>query len=92
MVNNLSLGDVVGFKSTLDPKIYIWIFVSNLLAILVSIGLLIPWSMVRMYKYLCESTIVRIEGDIEKFVDDAVTKQSSFGEAVADFEGIEVGI
>jgi uncharacterized membrane protein YjgN (DUF898 family) len=48
--------------------------------------------MVRMYKYLCESTIVRIEGDIEKFVDDAVTKQSSFGEAVADFEGIEVGI
>ena len=92
VVKTLTLDTVASFDSTISPVKFIWISLSNLAAVLVSFGLLSPWAQVRLYRYLSHSTLIKLDGDIEKFVDDGRTAQSSIGEAIADFEGVEVSI
>lgn len=92
MIKTLTLGEVISFDSTIDPVKFVWISLSNLALTLVSVGLLSPWAQVRMHRYLSESTLIKLDGDIEKFVDENKTVPSSFGEAIADFEGVEVAI
>ncbi|MEO8162068.1 MAG: YjgN family protein, partial [Arenimonas sp.] len=48
--NNTSLGEH-RFESTLDWKQMIWIYLSNGLGILVTLGLAVPWAQVRMLRY-----------------------------------------
>ncbi len=92
MVRTLTLSDVAEFNSTINPIRFIWISLTNLAAIIVSIGLLLPWAQVRMYRYLAKCTKVRIIGDMDKFGDEARAAKSAFGEEFAEFEGIEVTI
>lgn len=92
LIKSLVLDDILTFDSQLNPWKFVWIALSNLVLTILSLGLMLPWAQVRMYRYLSNSTLVRAEGDIEKFVDEAHAKQSSLGEAIADFEGIEVTI
>ncbi len=92
MVRTLMLSDVVKFDSDIHPARFIWISLSNLFAVVVTIGLLLPWATVRMYSYLADCTKTSIQGDLDKFVDDALVLQSAFGQEFAEFEGIEVSI
>lgn len=92
MVRSLNLGDVLSFDSQINPLKFIWITLSNLVLILITLGLMLPWAKVRMYRYLSNSTLVQVNGDVENFVDDQKSSQSALGEAVSDLEGIEVAI
>ena len=92
MVKSLTLGKVLTFDSRISPIRFVWIALSNLVLTILTLGLLLPWAEVRMYSYLSSMTEVNAIGDIEAFIDEANSTQSSFGEAVADFEGIEVAI
>ncbi len=92
MVKTLTLSEVMEFNSDIHPGRFIWISLSNLVAVVVTIGLLLPWATVRIYRYLAECTQTRIHGDMNQFVDDARVLQSSFGQEFADFEGIDVSI
>ena len=89
MMKSLTLSNLADFDSNISPIKFIWISLSNLVAIIISFGLLLPWANIRMYSYISSSTKIKIDGNLEKFVDQANTIQSSFGEAIADFEGIE---
>jgi len=92
LMRSLALSDVATFGSKISPVKFVWISLSNLVAVVLSIGLLLPWAKVRLYRYLANSTEIRITGDIETFIDDAASSRSSFGEEFAEFEGIEVTI
>ena len=92
MVKSLILGAVLSFNSRISPARFVWISLSNLILTILSIGLLLPWAKVRMYRYLSDSTLIKMNGNIEKFVDDEKSAQSSLGEAIADFEGVEVSV
>lgn len=92
VIQNLKLSDAVIFHSSLRPARYIWILFTNLVASLLSLGLLLPWAKVRMYKYLTSCTSITIIGDMNEFVDDATISQSAFGEEFAEYAGIEISI
>ena len=92
MVKALSLDEVVSFDSSISPIKFIWIALSNWVVTIFSLGLLMPWAKIRMYRYLSDCTLIKLNGNFEQFIDEAKASQSSFGEAVADFEGIEVSI
>lgn len=92
MVSSLALGSIVSFDSQIDPLKFVWISISNLVLTVVSLGLLLPWAKVRMYKYLSSMTFVTAVGNIDSYIDEQISNRSSLGEAVADFEGIEVSI
>ena len=92
MMKSLLLSDVATFNSKISPIRFVWISLSNMLAIIVSIGLLLPWAKVRIYSYLVRCTEINIDGDMEKFIDDELASRASFGEELAEFEGVSVEI
>ena len=92
LLRSLVLEDVIGFNSNINPLTFIWISLSNLVLILISLGLLIPLARVRMYKYLSNCTMLFANKNMNGFIDEMLEKQSSTGEEFAELEGIEVTI
>ena len=92
MMKSLTLGSTLTFDSKINPFKFIWISISNLFLTLLTLGLLLPWAKVRMYKYLSAMTFVTAIGDINEFIDEINSTRSSLGEAVSDLEGVEVAI
>ena len=92
MMQSLILGNILTFDSKINPFKFIWISLSNLFLTVTSLGLLLPWAKVRMYKYLSAMTFVTAIGNIDTFIDELNYDRSSIGEAVSDLEGVEVAI
>lgn len=71
---------------------YFWILVSNLIAVLFSVGLLRAWAAVRSWRYLAEHTAISPKGSL----DNIVSKQIATGDAASaeffDIEGIDFGL
>ena len=92
MMKSLTLENILTFDSQINPLKFVWISLSNLFLALLSLGLLLPWAKVRMYKYLSAVTFVTAIGNIDTFTDELNSNRSALGEAAADFEGVEVSI
>ncbi len=98
LLNSLALANKedkeisVKFGSDLNPFRYLWIIISNSFVAAITLGLMIPWTQIRLYRYLCVSTKTEITGDMDKFLDSEKSRLSAFGEEYAEMEGIEAGI
>ncbi len=83
----------VSFSSTLRTRDLAWIRLTNLFAMLVSLGLLIPWAKVRRTRYIVEHlAVVMREGDLDDFVADESDYESSLGEVATDAFDLEIGL
>ena len=69
----------------------IWIYVSNAVAIVFSVGLLTPWARVRVSRYLANHLVLNAADDLESFVQAEQRKASAFGEEATDFLEIDIG-
>ena len=92
MMKSLVLSNVVKFDSEIGPLKYVWINISNLVVIILSLSLMLPWAKVRLYTYLANCSKIELSGDLDKFVDEINKDKSSFGEELAEIEGFEVTI
>ena len=92
MMKSLHLSSVAKFNSEIKPVRYIWIYFSNSILIIGSLGLLIPWARVRAYSYLVNCTSISLTDEVQKIVDEWSSDKSSFGEEFAELEGIEATI
>ena len=79
------------FGSTISPPTLVWIAIGNAVAIVASVGMLLPWARIRIARYLCAHTSVTPAGSLDEFVGEAERRQSAFGDAFMDIEGIDVG-
>ena len=91
LVRTLTLGDAVKFNSSISPLLLAWIVTSNFFAIILSLGMLIPWAAVRQYRYLAQKTEYEFLVEDQGFVDDQREKMSAFGEEFVTLEGYDVG-
>jgi uncharacterized membrane protein YjgN (DUF898 family) len=82
----------VSFLSTLSALRMIWIYLSNAIAIVLSLGLLIPWASVRTVRYRLSNLVVSSSGDLDTFVASEQEKVEAVGEEVADFFDFDLGI
>lgn len=83
----------VSFRSTLRLRDLAWIRLTNLFAMLLSFGLLIPWAKVRRTRYIVEHlAVVMREDDLDAFVADESNYQSSLGDVATDALDIEIGL
>jgi uncharacterized membrane protein YjgN (DUF898 family) len=80
------------FESRLEAGPLAWIYVSNALAILVTLGLLIPWAAVRTARYRVERLSVISSQDLNMFVAATKAKVESAGEELADMFDVEVAL
>lgn len=91
--NNSHLG-AHRFESTLRVRDMMWIYASNLVAIVCTLGLATPWAMVRLARYRAEHFAVVAQGSIESFVAEANGQQSAVGQEIVDAMdvGVDLGI
>jgi uncharacterized membrane protein YjgN (DUF898 family) len=81
-----------GLRSNLKGARLLWIYFGNTLAILASVGLLIPWAMIRLARYRAECLVFVQGGDLDRFVAAA---QDDVGATGAEMDGlfdIDIGL
>lgn len=83
-VSRLKLQSVATFSSRMRVNKLFWIQFTNIILLLVTIGLAWPWAIVRLTRYRLETIDTRIYGDIDSFVTQMQQKQSALGEEIGE--------
>jgi uncharacterized membrane protein YjgN (DUF898 family) len=90
--NGTSLEGGYLLRSNVNALQLIWITVSNLLIVLFTVGLMLPWAQIRMAHYLAKHTAVELGGSIDDFVGVQQEATTAIGDAYSDIEGLDVGL
>lgn len=83
------------FASSLRIRDLLWLYVSNLVAIALTLGLMIPWAAVRLARYRCAHLSFIHEGPLDSFLAEAQGKAvGAAGEELAELfdVGVEIGL
>ncbi len=89
--NNLRLGPH-RFDCRLEFFTMLWLYGSNLLAIIASLGLLVPWAMVRTARYRASRFAVIVDGDIDAFVAEGREREGAVGAEIGDAFQLDIGL
>lgn len=89
MYNNLILAGN-GFKSTLTIAGYAGLILTNLVLLIVTLGIATPWIKVRNARYMASKLQFIANGNIEEFVQAEANETSALGEQIGDV--FELGI
>ena len=68
------------------------LYAFNTLGILFSLGLLIPWAVVRTVKQRVETTALVMKGDLDDIIADALVPASAAADAASDFFSLDVAL
>ncbi len=88
--NHIRFGENT-FNSKLKTMPVFWLYLTNTLAVIVSVGLLIPWAQIRMAKYVADNT----EFEARTLDDIEAAKQSqngALGEELGDAFDLDIGL
>lgn len=91
MWNNTVL-DEVRFESSLSPAWLGWIYLGNALAILASVGLLIPWAMVRTARYRAACLTVVADQPLDQFAANSRADETAVGAEIGDAFDVDIGL
>jgi uncharacterized membrane protein YjgN (DUF898 family) len=89
--NHLNIGPV-RFESVLRARDLIWLYISNLVVVALTIGLATPWAAVRSMRYRASKTTVIASAPLDGFAQAEAQRVSVAGEEVADFFGIDIAL
>lgn len=92
IINQLTLRPGHRFGCHLSGFRIMWIAVTNLLATVLSLGLLWPWTRVRRWRYLTGAMAVRPLGSLDQFIDSQHAAGVAVASEYADIEGFEFGL
>ena len=94
LVYNTSEIEATRFSSTLSVRTMLWLYLSNAIAIISTVGLATPWAQIRMARYRASRTTVLLADDWDAIVADAADGGSAAGDAIGDaFDvGVDIGI
>jgi uncharacterized membrane protein YjgN (DUF898 family) len=92
---NASIGGVVVGPHRLYSRLKVaplmWILLTNLVGMIVTLGLFYPWAKVRTVRYQLANTGVTATGDLGQFVTAAKEGTSALGEEVSEVFDIDFG-
>ena len=91
--NNVSV-DGHRFISSLRVRDLSWIYASNIVAIIVTLGLAVPWAMVRLARYRAARFSLLVSGDLDDFRAGAEQGRRAVGAELVEAldAGIDFGI
>lgn len=78
-------------QSTMRARDVFWIYLSNLLAIVASLGLAIPWATIRMARYRAQHTELVARGDLDDMPPGPQDRTAAAGEELGEFFDIDIG-
>ena len=80
------------FESTLRARDVIWIYFSNGVAIVFSLGLLVPWAMVRLAKYRARHFVLLASGDLDQFIAERERDEGAAGAELLDALDLDMDV
>lgn len=80
------------FQSTLRMRDLLWIHFSNMLAIILSIGLLIPWTKIRLARYRIKKLNMLAATSLDHFVKQEQDKIGAAGEEIGELFDFDIGL
>jgi uncharacterized membrane protein YjgN (DUF898 family) len=80
--NNTRVGEH-RIECNMSPLVLIWITASNFVLVVLTLGLFIPWAMVRLAKFQLESVRLLPAGDLQEFVAAEPETIAAVGEEAA---------
>jgi uncharacterized membrane protein YjgN (DUF898 family) len=92
LFNNSEISNVAHFKSSITFPSLLTLRITNLLLIICTLGLAIPWVMVRNAQYMSSKTEVTILPAIENIVADGDSITSATGEEIADTFDFDIAL
>lgn len=97
MVRNVSLSNLTlegghRFHSHVAPGRLIWITISNAIVTVLTLGLMLPWTQVRMARYMATHTTLFPGASLDSFVGQLEAQASAIGDAYTDLEAFDVGL
>ncbi len=78
--------------SRLRVKDIAWIYLSNTVAIIATVGLLIPWAQIRLARYRAERMTLLASGDLSAFSGRSSGGQSATGAEAADLFDVDLSL
>lgn len=76
----------------LKARRLMWIYLTNILGIVFTLGLFAPWAQMRLLRYRLDALEVEVEGPLEQFVSAASAgTPSAAGEEISDFLDVDFG-
>lgn len=89
---NTNLDEKIEFNSTIKFSTLAFIIITNLIAIICTLGLAIPWAKVRMTRYILENTQVTAKDSITTYINEKRNTESAIGEEIGDVFDVDVAI
>lgn len=90
--NSATLDGRVRFASTLSATRLAWIYLGNLLAIVASLGLLVPWAVTRTAQYRASCLSMACDGDLEGILGEVARPVGATGEALGEFFDVDLSL
>ena len=87
--NNTKL-DKLSFKSSLRARDMIWIYFTNIIAIVCTFGLTTPWAQIRLAKYRASKLQIVGDVDFDQFVGDKKAEVKATGEEIAEMFDVDL--
>jgi len=89
--NNTS-GPGMRFSSTLGATKLAWIYLGNIVAVVCSLGLLIPWAVVRTMRYRLENLSMILVDERVHEASPALERVAATGQEVGDIFNLDLGL
>ena len=89
LYNHLQVGDC-RFRSTISGWDMAWLFCTNTLAIIATLGLAYPWARIRVARYRAEHLAFVPVGDPDQFLADAHAGAAAAGSEAADLFDVDI--
>lgn len=80
------------FKSTQRARDIAWLYLTNTLSVIFTLGLATPWAQVRLARYRLEHLALVGETNWSALIGEQQTAVNAIGEEVADFFDIDIGL
>ncbi|MBX9455411.1 MAG: DUF898 family protein [Rhizobium sp.] len=91
VMNSTRFDEIHPLYSDLSRGRYFWIFVSNFVVTLLTLGLMRPWAAVREARYVAEHSGVVPKGDIGEIMASIQASGSAISAEYMDMEGMDFG-
>ncbi|WP_394175649.1 YjgN family protein [Thalassotalea litorea] len=92
LFDNTELEAVATFGSTFQFGSLAWLQITNILALICTLGLAFPWTKVRKANYTVDRTQVNIQENIDPIIDSIIEESSAIGDEVANVFDVDVAL
>ena len=89
MWNNTKL-EHIGFFSNQRMRDLVWLYLSNIVVLVLTLGLATPWAQIRMARYRISHLALTGETDWDQFVGEKKDASRALGEEIAEMFDVDL--